>query len=102
MSPWIISRWVFFSCSMEMPDSSLEALEIGAAVFLLTAVLLLELFGAGGFELGIERADLALEGAHGVDSLVDLVEQALLLGVGVLQLANDARDIDGLAADVPA
>ena len=87
---------------MEMPDSGLDALEIGAAVLLLTAVLLLELFGARGLELGIERADLALEGAHGVDGLVDLVEQALLLGVGVLQLADDARDIDGLAADVPA
>ncbi len=55
-----------------------------------------------GLELGFERLDLALESAHGVDGLVDLVEQALLLAVGVLQLADDAVDVDVLAADEPA
>ena len=61
-------------------------------------VFLLQLFGARGLELGVERLDLALERAHGVDGLVDLVEQALLLAVGVLQLADDAGDEDILAA----
>ena len=46
--------------------------------------------------------DLALQGAHGVDGLVDLVEQALAFLVGVLQLANDARDVDALAGNGPA
>src|SRR6202034_1259782 len=64
-------------------------------------VFLLELFGARGLELGFERTNLALEGAHGVDRLVDLVEQTLLLAVGVLELANDARDKDVLAAHEP-
>jgi hypothetical protein len=51
--------------------------------------------------LGLEGLDLALEGTHSVDGLVDLVEQALLFAVGVLQLANDAVDVDVLAADEP-
>ena len=80
----------------------LDVLEVGAAVLLLALVLLLELLGLRGLVLGVERLDLALEGAHGVDGLVDLVEQALLLAVGVLQLADDAVDVDVLAADEPA
>ena len=62
----------------------------------------LQLFGLGGFVLGVELLDLTLEGAHDVDGLVDLVEQALLLRVGVLELADDAGEVDGLAADEPA
>jgi hypothetical protein len=71
-------------------------------LLLLALVFLLELFGARGLVLVVERFDLALEGAHGVDGLVDLVEQALLFGVGVLELADDARDEDVLAAHEPA
>ena len=51
--------------------------------------------------LGVEGLDLALERAHGVDRLVDLVEQALLFRVGVLQLADDAIDEHLLAAHQP-
>src|SRR5207248_1278915 len=80
----------------------LDALEVGAAVLLLALVLLAQFLGLGVLELGLESLDLALEGPHGVDGLVDLVEQALLLRVGVLQLANDAVDVDVLAADEPA
>ncbi len=79
-----------------------DALEVDAAVLLLALVLFAQLFGFGGLELGFERLDLALEGAHGVDGLVDLVEQTLLLAVGVLELADDAVDVDMLAADEPA
>ncbi len=102
MSPWMISRCVRLSVSSEMPASCFDALEIGAAVLLLALVLLLQLFGARGLELVVERLDLALQRAHGVDRLVDLVEQALLFGVGVLQLADDAVDVDLLAAHQPA
>ena len=87
---------------MEMPASCFDALEVDAAVLLLALVLLAQLFGLRGLVLGLERLDLALERAHGVDGLVDLVEQALLLAVGVLQLADDAVDVDVLAADEPA
>ncbi len=79
-----------------------DALEVGAAVLLLAAILFAQLFGLRGLVLGLEGLDLTLEGAHGVDGLVDLVEEALLLAVGVLQLANDAVDVDVLAADEPA
>ncbi len=79
-----------------------NALEVDAAVLLLPVVLLAQLFGLRVLELGFEGLDLTLEGAHGVDGLVDLVEQALLFAVGVLQLANDAVDVDVLAADEPA
>ena len=80
----------------------LDALEIGAAVLLLPAVLLAQLLGLGGLELGVERLDLPLKRAHRIDGLVDPVEQPLLLGVGVLQLADDAVDEHVLAADEPA
>src|SRR5271154_5458631 len=80
----------------------LDALEVGAAVLLLALVLLAQLLGLRGLVLGLERLDLALERAHGVNSLVDLVEEALLLAIGVLQLANDAVDVDMLASDEPA
>src|SRR5216683_1874932 len=79
----------------------LDALEVGAAVLLLALVLLAQLFALAGFELRLEGLDLALERAHGVDGLVDLVEQTLLLRVGVLQLADDAVDVDVLAANQP-
>ena len=68
-----------------------DALEVDAAVLLLALVLLAQLLGLAGLVLGVEGLDLALEGTHGVDGLVDLVEQALLLGVGVLELADDAE-----------
>ena len=79
-----------------------DFLEIDLAVFLLAAVLLLELLALGGFVLLVERADLALERAHGVDGLVDLVEQALALHGRVLELADDAGDVDLFAGDDPA
>ena len=53
--------------------------EIDFAVFLLAAIFLFELLALGGVELLVERANLALEGAHGVDGFVDLVEKALAL-----------------------
>ena len=80
----------------------LEFFEVEAAVLLLALVLLAQLLGLGVLVLGVKLLDLALEGAHDVDGLVDLVEQALLFGVGVLQLADDAGEVDGLAADEPA
>ena len=55
----------------------LNFFQVGFAVFLLAAIFLFELVAAAGFVLLFQRADLALEGAHGVDGLVDLVEQAL-------------------------
>ena len=79
-----------------------DALEVDAAVLLLARYSLRSSSDLRGLELGFERLDLALERAHGVDGLVDLVEQALLLAVGVLQLADDAVDVDVLAADEPA
>ena len=85
-----------------MPASASRRSRSVRQLLLLALVLLAQLFGLGGLELVLERLDLALEGAHGVDGLVDLVEQALLLGVGVLQLADDAVDVDVLAADEPA
>ena len=92
--------------ALEVEDADsgvlLHALEVEAAVFLLAAVLLAELLGLGGVELGVEALDLALEGTHGVDGLVDLVEEALLFGVGVLELADDAVDVDVLTAGEPA
>ncbi len=50
----------------------------------------------------IERANLPLERAHGVDGLVDLVEQPLALQARVLQFAHDARNKHLLARNQPA
>src|ERR1700744_2298403 len=50
----------------------------------------------------IERANLPLEHAHRVDRLVELVEKALALLVRILQLADNARNVDLLPCDGPA
>ena len=70
----------------------LDFFQVGLAVFLLAAVLLLQLLAAAGFVLLLQRANLALQGAHGVHGLVDLVQQALALQSRVLEFAHDARD----------
>jgi hypothetical protein len=92
--------------ALELDDGdagvAFDLFEVGLAVLLLAAVLLLELLALGGVELLVERANLALERAHGVDGLVDLVEQALALEGGVLELAHDARDEHLFAGDEPA
>ncbi len=77
---------------METPASRFDLFEIGPAVLLLAAVFLLQLLALRRVELLVERTDLPLQRAHGVDGLVDLVEQALALEAGVLELAHDARD----------
>ena len=87
---------------MTTPASALDLFQIGVAVLLLAAVLLFELLALAGFVLLVEGADLALQGAHGVDGLVDLVEQALALDGRVLELAHDAGDKDLFAGDEPA
>jgi len=79
-----------------------ELFEVGLAVLLLAAVFLLELFALRLVILLVERANLALKRAHGIDGLVDLVEQALALLIGVLQVAHNARDEDHFARDEPA
>ncbi len=81
---------------------SFDFFEIGLAVFLLAAVFLFELVAAAGLVLLFEGADLALEGAHGVDGLVDLVEQALALESRVFEFADDARDEHLFAGREPA
>ena len=92
--------------ALELDDGdagvALDFFEIGPAVFLLAAILLLQLLALRGLVLLVERANLALERAHGVDGLVDLVEQALALEGGVLELADDARDEHLFAGDEPA
>ncbi len=80
----------------------LQALEIDVAVLLLPAILLLQFLTLGSVELLVERFDLPLKRAHDLDGLVDLIEQALALLRRVLELANDARDVDLLAGDHPA
>ena len=50
----------------------------------------------------VERTDLPFQGPHGVDGLIYLVEQPLALAVGVLELADDARNLNLLAGDSPA
>ena len=82
--------------------ADLEKIEVDFAVFLLTPVFLFELVAFAGFVLLFERANLALKGAHGVDGLVDLVEQALAFEAGVLEFPHDARHVDFFARDGPA
>src|SRR5580704_3488676 len=81
-------------CALEFGDRDsgflLQFFEVDPAVFLLTAIFLLQLFALRLIVFLIERFDLALEHAHRIDSLVQLVEKALALLVRVLQLADDA------------
>src|SRR6185437_5540390 len=77
-------------------------LKVGLAVLLLPLVLLAQFFALGGLVLGLERLDLPLQRAHALDRLVHTVQQPLLLRVGVLELAHDARDVHLLAAHQPA
>src|ERR1700733_4500973 len=80
----------------------LQLFQVGLAVLLLPAVLLAELFALRLVVLLLERLDLALEHTHGVDSLVDLVQQPLAFRVGVLQFTDNARDFDPLAVHHPS
>src|SRR5208337_3389722 len=80
----------------------LDFFQVGLAIFLLAAVLLLQLVAAAGLVLLFERAYLALERAHGVDGFVDLVEQALALQGRVLEFADDARNQHLFTGDGPA
>src|ERR1700733_1191376 len=92
--------------ALELGDGNtgllLQFLEIGLAVLLLPAIFLAQLFALGLIVFLFERLDLTLEHAHGIDGLVDLVEQALAFRVGVLQLTNNARDFDPLAVHHPS
>ncbi len=80
----------------------LQLFQVDLAVLLLAAVFLAQLFALRLVVLLFERLDLPLEHAHGVDGLVDLVEQPLAFRVGVLQLADDARNLDPLAVHHPS
>ena len=87
---------------MEMPASASTRSRSVRQFFCWPLVFLAQLFGLRGLVLRLERLDLPLQRAHGIDGLVDLVEQPLLLAVGVLELADDAVDVHMLAADQPA
>ncbi len=50
----------------------------------------------------LQRADLSLQRAHGIDGLVDLVQQALAFRSGVLEFAHNPRDQHLFARDQPA
>ena len=63
---------------------------------------MLLLFGARLVGALLEVDGLAVEPAHAVNRLVDAIDQALALGVGEAQLADDARDRHLLAAQRPA
>src|SRR6202034_2620435 len=93
-------------CALEFGDGNtgllLQLFQVGLAVLLLAAILLAQLFALRLVVLLFERLDLPLQHAHGVDCLVDLVQQPLAFRVGVLQLANDARDFYPLAVHHPS
>ncbi len=80
----------------------LHALQVRADLARLAAELLLLLFRTGGVGPLLEVHRLLVEPAHAVDRLVDAVDQALALGVGEPQFADDPRDHDLLAAQRPA
>ncbi len=82
------------SCSMRsMSERSVAAL---------AAQLLLLLFGAAGGDAILQVLNLLVERLHAVDGLVDAVDQVLALAVGEPQVADDAGDLDLLAAQCPA
>ena len=80
----------------------LHALQVGADLPRLLAEFLLLLVGARRVGALLEVDRLLVEAAHAVDRLVDAVDQALALGVGEAQPADDARDHDLLASQRPA
>src|ERR1700677_756744 len=80
----------------------LQFFQVGLAVLLLAAIFLAQLFALRLVVLLLKRLDLPLEHAHGVDCLVDLVQQPLAFRVGVFQLADNARDFYPLAVHHPS
>src|SRR5947209_2777747 len=79
-----------------------ELLEIFLAILLLAPILLLQLFRSRGAVLLLQRVHLTIELPHVVDGLGDTVDQVLALHVRPLQLADDARHSNALAAHAPA
>src|ERR1051326_999752 len=105
-----------FGVDVALDDLALRALEllvgdagVGFEFFQIVAVLALDaavlaprFLNARGLDLLFQIVGLAVERAHGVDSLVDLVDQALALRVGELQPADPHGDHDLRAAKMPA
>src|SRR5581483_4203924 len=80
-----------------------NALQVAADLADLSAELLLLLLviGAQRVQLLLQVVGLAVEAAHLVHGLVDTFDQALTLGVGKAEVADDARDLHQFAAQGP-